>query len=245
MVEQNVVWRCYASGLWDFGTHSPAYGAFNGFCRQFFTLTVAPRPSLMCPLSGSLISSLTISHSLTILCQGCSKEVLVFWVENFFLEQSPSDCARYWVSLAPVHEIAATPPYYHVTIKSAPTRFWHSSEDSLCGFLACSHFNMPSLFSSQGCHVCLGSSSHDVSYYFSFVSFHITISKSIAQPSFWAFNMVWNYFLFFASFSFPFLSLECNLCENGTLYFTFTRYIGTLRSAWGIIGPQVFFYFMN
>lgn len=37
------------------------------------------------PLSSSLTSSLSISLSLTVLCQGCSKEVLVFWVGNFWI----------------------------------------------------------------------------------------------------------------------------------------------------------------
>lgn len=46
-------------------------------------------------LSGSLTSFLTVSLSLTVLCQDCSKKMLVIWVEIFFLEQTFAPSARY------------------------------------------------------------------------------------------------------------------------------------------------------
>lgn len=57
----------------------------------------------------------------------------------------------------------------------------------------------------------------------SYVSFSVTFSKSILQPPFWAFMMIWNCFLFFASFSSisPAL-IEWNLHEERISYFTFT-----------------------
>ena len=63
------------------------------FLLALFTLSCGPKDISNASLSGSLTSS-TVSLSLTVLCQDRSKERLVFWVKNFFMEQTFAHSAR-------------------------------------------------------------------------------------------------------------------------------------------------------
>lgn len=164
--------------------------------------------------------------------------MLVFWVENFFLEQTLLNSVKYLASLAPVHEIAATPPGCHVTLKCSHT------------FPAC-QWRLALWFSGMPSHyhaklVPTSGLSHLLWIFLlwcfvsSFFRLHITFSESISQTPFWH-EISWYEILFFASFSFPFLLLEWNLHEKGALCFIFTVYIGTQKHLGHNMSSDFFF----